>query len=118
MAMSKVFKVVAVFGILFMGTAHAQSSIPLIVTIPFDFYVGDKLLPASDYSATVDIRLHQIVIREMDGPAGALGLYFPVTTETNAVPDACQLVFNKYGNDRIFLSRIWHQGVRPGVELP
>jgi hypothetical protein len=116
--MNRMVKILAAFSVLFMGTARAQSSMPLTTTIPFDFFVGDKLLPAGDYISVIDVRSHEIVMLSADGGTGVLGLYFLISNEKNAVPGTSQLVFNKYSEDRIFLSRIWHENVRTGVELP
>jgi hypothetical protein len=46
---------------------------------------------------------------------------FPAATslfyrETPTTDSTCKLVFNKYSEDRIFLSQIWRDG--DGVELP
>src|ERR1041384_6947693 len=117
--MNQILKILVAFIVLFMGTARAQSSAPLTTTIPFDFYVGDRLMPAGEYVTVVDVQLHQIVMLPADSPGrGALGLYFLISKERNEVPDGSNLVFNKYSSDRIFLARIWHDGVRTGVELP
>lgn len=117
--MNRILKILAAFSILFVGTARAQSSRPLTSTIPFDFYVDNRIMPAGEYITVVDVQLHQIVMLPVDSPGtGALGLYFLISKERNEVPESSQLVFTKYSPDRIFLTRIWHDGVRTGVELP
>ena len=72
-------------------------------TIPFDFTVGERLLPAGTYVIT-PLRPGLIAVRGWKGNTlvGAMTLVTP-TNEVRKNPD--KLVFHKYGN-QYFLSEI------------
>jgi hypothetical protein len=77
--------------------------------IPFAFQVGNKSLPAGEYSIQTiqgtneDVRM----IRRIDSSAVAMAPTSPVVAK-NGKP-GMELVFHKYG-DRYFLSEIWTGG--------
>src|SRR5271154_5526667 len=89
----------------------AQSS-DLNVTIPFNFAVGSKALPAGEYRVSSE----QGVIRldSVDGNAHMAALGIRVEAEKGEYKTS--LVFKQYG-DRYFLSQIW-SGREAGTQLP
>lgn len=96
--------------------AQAAADGPIRVTIPFDFMVGDDLIPAGEYNITraINGRPEVLVFRSRDGEA-------VTTVATHGVsqleaPDTNLLIFHRVG-DRHFLSRIWMQGNNVGREL-
>jgi hypothetical protein len=84
-------------------------AITLKADIPFAFQVGNKALPAGEYSVESVSRTNNNVrmIRRTDAPVGALALTGPVDAK-NGKSDI-KLVFHKYG-DTYFLSEIWTGG--------
>ena len=88
----------------FTATAHAQTvrSQPMLATIPFDFHVGSKTLPAGKYTITVinpasDRKVLQI--RSSDGRSVA------ITQTTGVIGTASEktkLVFHRYGDQYFF----------------
>jgi len=74
-------------------------------TIPFDFYLGDTLLPAGNYAVERDeATLNLYGLQNNDRPVIAVSLFIP---ESSNVPlDSGKLVFHKYG-DKYFLVQIW-----------
>ena len=82
------------------SAAGANPSINLRATIPFDFSVNGKTLPAGTYTiATKSPGL--FVIRSMEGSEGM----FFLTESTQTENQSDQLVFLKYG-DHYFLTEV------------
>jgi hypothetical protein len=94
------------------GSALAQlANQKVMANIPFDFRVGDRLMPAGEYniSAATD--------------NGTLALLGPEAqfvsshaAQLNAPSTATKLVFKK-ASGRYFLSQIWVEGEQRGREL-
>jgi hypothetical protein len=97
------------------GSAQGQSlANDLRVKIPFDFIVGDKELPAGDYSIarvrpSFDNRV--LVIESVDNHLTVVRLTSPVESLAPKVEGS--LVFRRYG-DQYFLSQIWTAGATTG----
>jgi hypothetical protein len=103
---------VAALALMILGTPvsmQAQSE-ALRATIPFNFHVGDKTLPAGTY--VVEKRAGAIFIQDRSGHS-AVALTIGVTQGINA---ADTLVFNRYG-DKLFLSEVRWNGYSTGSEL-
>ena len=88
------------------ATSASAQSLNLNVDVPFDFYVGDKQIPAGEYTVTSTNDDGSLLrIRSTDGRESAIFL-------TNAVCSAqrhsrpARLVFNKYA-DQHFLTAVW-----------
>ena len=95
------------------GTSFAQSS-GVRATVPFDFTVGTKLLPAGTYTiAPLSGSATVIVIRSHDKPIAALSL---VHQDGNKSPNGGKLLFHKYGG-QYFLSEILSDQAGMNVEL-
>jgi hypothetical protein len=96
------------------GTSFAQSKgVP--ATVPFDFIVGDKLLPAGTYTIerkSMDTSV--IVIKNHDKPIAAFSL---VNQDSAKSPNGGKLLFHKYGG-RYFLSEVLCDEADMNVELP
>jgi hypothetical protein len=85
------------------ATGWAQSS-HISAKIPFDFRVGQTIMPAGEYVLqTVGSGVHRIRSSD-DGHSFALFSTFPMYVPGGS--KKAQLVFNRYGND-YFLSKIW-----------
>jgi hypothetical protein len=96
------------------GTSFAQSS-GVRATVPFDFTMGNKLLPAGTYTiAPLSGSATVIVIRSHDKPIAALSL---VQQDSNKSPNGGKLLFHKYGG-QYFLSEILCDQADMNVELP
>jgi hypothetical protein len=85
-------------------SVHAQVSGNMSATIPFDFVVSARTLPAGKYYLRTDGATLVTQIRGKDNNQSA---YLPVSHSVQelAVQEP-KLVFNKYG-DKYFLSQIW-----------
>lgn len=89
----------------------------MTANIPFDFNVGDKTLPAGDYTVRCinpasDQKALQLLAR--DGGARVL-------VQTNSVigktSENAKLVFNRYG-DRYFFAQAWLPADNTGLQAP
>ena len=106
-------------GFVAMSSAKAQTSASrqLIANIPFEFSVGDKAMPAGDYTVrqinpASDRPVLQL--RSKDGSASAMVQMTSVLGETQ---ESARLVFHRYG-DRYFFARAWTTGDSEGLEVP
>ena len=97
-------------------TVSAQSERIGVINIPFNFIIGQKILPAGEYT----IRPNRInsktvwLVQGSDTQAGAFFLTMPVWARETQ--EKTRLVFHKYG-DQYFLSQIWTAGDNSGREL-
>jgi hypothetical protein len=106
-----------VIAIAAVATAFAQMpGEPIRATIPFDFTVQGRTLPAGTYE-----------IRRISGEAGDLEIanltdhhdhvFFETESkQTLRAPKRGELVFHRYG-DTYFLSQVWTPGLETGREL-
>ena len=100
------------------ASANAQLSIPVRAKIPFDFSVGDKKLPAGEYTFS---RLSGFsdnkVISVIAADASAHVFQSTFAAEVLTPKDKSTLVFHKYG-DQYFLEQIWSGGEQAGSQVP
>jgi len=83
--------------------------------VPFDFVVGNQVLPAGEYLVTPQGSAGQaILIRSTDSKSAAMTVTFSCAS-ANPSKDT-KLVFHALGG-RYFLSQIWAQGYSQGREL-
>jgi hypothetical protein len=113
----QVLSIIALSGLLFTlmaGNVSATSTIRLRATIPFEFSVGDRTLPAGQY--TVErINPYVLLIRSEDCHSSVLSLANGVQARVSS--ETGKLVFHRYGS-RYFLSQVWSGGSNNGYELP
>jgi hypothetical protein len=90
----------------------AQSS-DMTAKIPFDFRLGDKLMPAGEYRVQQQSAL-LILKQQGSGHAAAAQLTTPSSRREASEKGALQ--FTRYGN-QYFLSNVWTAGARDGRAL-
>jgi len=93
-------------------SANAQST-AIKANIPFEFIVGDKMLPAGKYSVKRVTTNGALAIQNVDGNNTAIRLSDP-TGQMKKNTDA-RLVFHRYGQN-YFLAEVWN-GEGSGREL-
>ena len=83
--------------------------------IPFQFLMGDKVLPAGDYNVKIDTANQRIELTSWHGSAG---VFISANTPFRAVPEAeiGKLVFHKFGKVTV-LREMWRSGAKYGHEL-
>ena len=98
-------------------SAYAQTGRQFTVTIPFNFYVAGKTLPAGQYMVgrSTEASPEGLVLRGTDGRAGVFVLTRGIQTEE--VQQQSKLVFRRYG-DQYFLGEVWISGRSSGRGLP
>ena len=98
------------------ASVRAQNAGNMAVTIPFDFAVSSKTLPAGEYYVRRTIEGPRIVMR-ISTKDNAQSVYFSTRpAQGRDIQAESKLVFNKYG-DQYFLSQVWISGRSYGDEL-
>ena len=108
-----------VFSFLLMLTAvtvSAQSERIRVINIPFNFIVGQKTLPAGEYTLEPNRKDSDNVwlLQSKEGHASAL--FTTNTVRTSETQEEARLVFHRYGGQN-FLSQIWTPGGNTGRQL-
>jgi len=110
---------VSIFALLGAVTsANAQISSPIRAKIPFDFNVGEKKLPAGEYTFRRVSDFSDNSTMSVNNRDGSVHL-FQSTFEAQVVTPKNQsvLLFHKY-DDQYFLEQIWLSGDLEGTQLP
>jgi hypothetical protein len=96
--------------------ANAQSPRSQVTSIPFDFVVGQKTLPAGKYVVKPNRGISDSawLVQSTDGHDTVV--ISTRSVQASKTPKKTKLVFNKYG-DKYFLSQIWTDGSDSGREL-
>jgi hypothetical protein len=97
-------------------TVSAQSERIRVINIPFSFIVGEKTLPAGEYTVEPNRKDSDNVwlVQSKEGHASAL--FSTNTVRASETQEEAKLVFHRYGG-QYFLSQIWTQGDFTGREL-
>ena len=98
------------------ASANAQLSIPIKAKIPFDFNVGNKKLPAGEYTFSRLSVVSDSKVMLVRG-VGVGVLQSTSEAEVLTPKNESTLVFHKYG-DQYFLEQIWTGGEQEGTQLP
>lgn len=86
-------------------SANAQSANRVVSSIPFDFVVGDKTLPAGEYSLRGVTRSGEAILISGKDAKGSIILLTNVI-EPNRQNSRARLVFHRYGQ-HYFLAEVW-----------
>ncbi len=104
------------FATVAVASVRAQDAGNVAVTIPFDFAVSSKTLPAGKYYVRRSIEGPRVVI-QIRGKDDTQSIYLPIhPVQGSDIQSESKLVFNKYG-DQYFLSQLWIAGRSNGEEL-
>ena len=102
-------------GLLLAVAATPAQEIRVKALIPFDFTVGDQVLPAGEYRVVPQGDTGPVIlIRSTDSNDSAMALTF--TCATLGPAPTTKLVFHIV-DGRYFLSQIWAQGYDQGRQL-
>lgn len=86
--------------------ANAQSSQSVRGQIPFEFFVGDKKMPAGEYAVKSVTQLDSgIAVSSIDGASNAIQLTNAAAGDSPEANKAV-LIFHRYGH-RYYLSQVW-----------
>lgn len=92
----------------------AQEIVAMHASIPFDFRIGDKLVPSGTY--LIEAKGSAITVREEAGRLVAVS-FMTIPESRLATPAYGELMFNRYGND-YFLASVWTPDSKEGRSLP
>lgn len=97
--------------------AQAQDAGNMSVTIPFDFAVSGKIIPAGDYHLRRSL-MGTSVVMQLRNSNNEEAVFLPQTHPLQRIDiqKESKLVFNRYGN-QYFLSQVWIAGRSTGEEL-
>jgi hypothetical protein len=86
------------------------------ISIPFTFVVGQKILPAGEYTFEPNSK-DAFHVWLLEGERGKDAVFFPtVAVRARQTQEDTKLVFYKY-DDQYFLSEIWTAGDQSGYKL-
>jgi len=94
----------------------AAQPIHVTATIPFEFYVGDRTMPAGEYTISNGIETNVLSIRTRDSRAVVNATSMPRRTADGGTPAETLLLFRRYGNE-YYLNEIWSSAAPFGREL-
>jgi hypothetical protein len=110
--MTRLCLATGLFAAIACASLHAQT-IDMRVNVPFDFRMGETLMPAGEYA--IHHSAGVLAVREQGGPhAAAFDLTLPASRK--GAPTKGALEFNRYG-DSYFLAKIWAPESRDGRAL-
>lgn len=112
--MNRIFATLSSFALLTAATALAQSTAVLRMDIPFEFRVGNTVLPAGHYQVLPQPLQNVLRITRLDCKGGVMIQTHAV--EATGIPQTPTMEFHRYGNT-YFLSRVWTPGYSQGREL-
>ena len=100
------------------ASANAQLSNPIRAKIPFDFSVGNKKLPAGEYTfSRLSGFSDNTVVSVSSSDASAHVFQSTFAAHVLTPKNESTLVFHKYG-DQYFLEQIWSGGEQTGSQVP
>jgi hypothetical protein len=94
----------------------SAQTLALKASVPFDFVVAGRTMPAGDYVLSTDGNSGVLQVRNL------VGFSVPAVTVSNGIysqrdGDGAFFMFNRYGGD-YFLAKIWDGSVAGGRSIP
>ncbi len=101
----RIFTMVSFLTVFAVASAYANTEGRMKVSIPFAFTLGDKTLPAGQYTVERNQLIPELlIVRSVDSDAIATGFTSRLQTPTTLTQ--AKLVFRRYGN-QYFLAQVW-----------
>lgn len=95
--------------------AQTANRIALIANIPFQFSIGNKSLPAGEYTVrSISDNSFNVVLR-ITSRDGTTGVMLQTSTVEGRAQKRARLIFHRYGN-RYFFAQAWVEDDSTGVE--
>jgi hypothetical protein len=99
-------------------TANAQNDgRSLVATIPFQFNVGDKTLPAGEYSISQVNPSSDRAVLQLRSKDGRSAVMIQMNNAIGPASEHARLVFNRYGSQYYFAAA-WIDGDAIGLQAP
>ncbi len=106
--------IVAVAFVTAVASANGQSR-PVVANIPFEFSVGDKALPAGQYTVRA-ISENGDALAVQNRRSAKTAIRLSNSIEASRASQQTKLVFHRYG-PRYFLAEVWVSGEKTGRQL-
>lgn len=99
--------------------AQAQSNgrTELRASIPFEFIVGDKSMPAGEYTISRINPSSDLAVLQFRSKDGRSTVMVRMNNVIARASDSSRLIFNSYGSER-YLSQAWTDGDANGLQAP
>jgi hypothetical protein len=99
--------------------AKAQTSgrTQLIANIPFQFNVGNKTLPAGEYTVAQVNPASDHAVLQLRSKNGRASAIVQMGSVIGKAQESAKLIFNRYGN-QYFFAQAWVDGDNTGFEAP
>lgn len=99
--------------------AQAQTASPaqLVASIPFQFNVGDKAMPAGDYTIRQVNPSSDQTILQLRAKNGSRTVMIQMDNVIGRAHEGSQLIFNRLGSEYYF-SQAWMSGDETGWQAP
>lgn len=106
--------IVALSFVTAVASANGQSR-AVVANIPFEFSVGDKALPAGEYTVRAATEnSNALAVQNKQSAKSAIRL--SISIQKFQESEKTRLVFHRYG-PRYFLSEVWVEGEKIGRQL-
>ena len=116
-AYTMIAMVVLVSSLAVAAKAQTNGRIALIANIPFQFNVGNKTLPAGEYTVqSIGDESSNVVLR-MQSRDGKQSMMLQMSTVEGRAKESAKLIFNRYG-DHYFFAQAWVVGDNTGLQAP
>ena len=99
---------IALMTVVGLSTAKAQTSgtTQLIANIPFEFSVGDKTMPAGEYTVRCTNPASDMKVLQLRSSDGRASIMVRTNSVIGKTQEDAKLVFNRYG-DHYFFAQAW-----------
>ena len=101
------------------STAKAQSSggNQLIARVPFAFNVGNKTLPAGEYTVSCANPASDLKVLQLRSTDGSTNVMVSTNGVIGKMQENAKLIFNRYG-DKYFFAQAWLPANAVGLQAP
>ncbi len=89
----------------------------MVANVPFQFNVGDKTLPAGEYTIVQTNPSSDLAVLQIRTKDGSQHVLVQMGSIVRKSADASTLVFHRYGN-KYFFAQAWIDGEREGLSAP
>jgi hypothetical protein len=114
-AYTMIAMIVLVGSLAISAKAQTNGRMALIANIPFQFSIGNKSLPAGEYTVqSISDDSSNVLLRMQSRDGKTSAMLLTSTVEGKAL-DRARLVFHRYGN-QYFFTQAWVDGHSTGLE--
>ena len=112
--MKNKFTIVALMVFTLLTTVAFAASDAQTANVPFEFHVGDRVMPAGNYTIS-QLNPQTLLIRE-DGKKVQQQVALTFQTDRSGIDNSAKLVFHKVG-EQYFLVQVWGANTQVGHEI-